>query len=57
MEVKLREISFMFDCAIEIYHKGQYIGMFHEIESSHWVFECEVRSIDVGNYIAGIDTR
>ena len=56
MGVKLKEISFMFDCEMELYHKGQYVGMCHEIESSHWIFNCDVRSIEVGIYIVKIDT-
>lgn len=54
--IKLKEISFMFDSEIELYYKGKYIGKCHETSSEHWIFECDVRSIEVGEYIVGIYT-
>ena len=56
MGVKLKDISCMFDCEIELYHKGQYVGKDHEISSEHWIFQCNVRNIEVGEYVVGIDT-
>ena len=47
----------MFDCEIEVYHKGEYVGKCHEISSEHWVFLCDVKRIEVGEYMVGIYTN
>ena len=56
MGVKLKEISFMFDSEIGLFHKGKYIGKCHEMSTEHWIFECDVVSIRVGEYRVGIYT-
>lgn len=55
--MKLKELVKLFYVNVDLYHKGQYVGQYNELEDEHWIFECEVRGIDyIDNEIA-VDTK
>lgn len=56
MGIKLKEISFMIDSEIDLFHKGEYVGKCHETPSTHWIFECYIYQMKIGDYIVSIDT-
>lgn len=55
--VKVKDIKNLFDVELDLYHKGQWVGVDTEIDDKHWINECVVTSIEVERYGVKIDTR